>query len=742
MDQEARGDAQTPPDSENSTDKETPTREHRAKSKSSDTASGAGSSSGNGRDRTRSEEWVYSRSGFYCAIGSNGSESEALQPLLEGLSSTLDDRMTKTKELQAEKVKYVEEQIREIETKLHDTMKTSDNRNGRLGVLYKDRDKLLSDLTQLKKRINDTYAKLAEAKKKMVDGRLSERLREVESELLKILENATALTKKLHESNQQIFDGNSRLLQERLGRLNDERSAAEQSLARVREKLQALRAAGMSAVSTLALNAIGWIGVMASAWFYSVYVVGKDGLENADYFSFILTRIIGFGDHQFSVGSPVMTLAIFIFVWLLLLSVVSLVVWGCARLIGRRTEAPELNAHLVVSPLGEGAVGYYSLSTARDAWTAWLDIVPYVFVTGVILTLISFFGAPSGSATTNISTPVPGNDLAILLKSLAGEFVGAVIALILTGLVILYLSFVVEPRLLKRQDNVSSFRKHWEIVLVLALFVITIGATLLFARLTAQEVAAASYALMAMATAIVLSHGIKYRGMANDERRLERKIEKLDRAIEDNLAPKPLDISRVIETSHRDLLDAIQFRNAEVRELMGDQHRAKRTNLNQENDRPVAVAGFRNWLLFIFGKKQDVAKPKLDLPEVTPLEEKYFPEYRRIISEVQNEWQDKQRDYELLTKKIDDLLSKQNDDSSSSAKKIEELRSRLRERQKELMQVKHNTIELLDHMIVSHRRAEIAVRDGFNLGMFYCANRLGEGGNGRSAHDYREEADA
>jgi hypothetical protein len=663
----------------------------------------------------------YNRLGFYCVIEDPKNSKSKFDEYLKQLKQNADKKIKQTNELSKQNIDRFNFKISVTEKKLNEEKANLEKYRAELNKLKQKRENTITEFGNLKKKLHNAYKKLADEKRKLIDNRLKERLEEVKQELKKLIDNYLLLAEKKHEINKKNFEDNQNVFEKKVERFESWKKQLEESYKLIREKTDKLNRAGLTENIVNFLTYAGYFSLIAAGWFFSIFILERK-LSSEDYLSFALMRIFTFGSDIFSTGNKYLVFLQLIVGLMGLLALIAGIIWVCQWLIDKRSGIGSGN-ELVVGLNEEENDIYLVGINSKSMLTTWLQIIPPVFIIGLIFILLSLFGTDE----SNVST---------LLISLSGQFIGAVIALAATGIAMLYISNIIEPRLLRsidrQNENLHSenwelftneklrtnlFLQNFELVIIIVLFLIQFAAILLYQGIANVSIAISSFFVVTLFTAFCLGYGFKYRGLFTARRRMEIDIRNLSRAIEDNSRPQYFDLKSIedkvfkkqFERCQSQFFDIISMRNHLAKELFFDKIR-----------RPILLSK-RVRDLFVRGNDKDLT---LDARQLNSIEEKYFPELKQEIDDLKSEWERKKKEIGEIEAEIKDRNSRKTELDIQFLKRIQGLEASLFNYQKELIRQQELTCQKEDSIRKEYEKNETDMKDGYDLGQWYVRNRL------------------
>lgn len=350
------------------------------------------------------------------------------------------------------------------------------------------------------------------------------------------------------EVNQPEYERRTRILQEELTR-------TDQELAAGKERVEKLKARGITRTVSGFLVWAGYLGFAAtgSAVSYVLYkrIPGR-GASPSEAVGRFIGRLEQIGARFGPLGE---TLAPIVFLILLLLAF-GFLIWSCdfalkkfdTRWAGsgkrqRRQQARQTTERaLASSPLSQ----FFQLpSLERASFVQLLASLPYLFAAGVLFFLMSSPGSLGGGAQDTVQSLVP-------------NYIGAVYSLLATAASLLYAIYIVLPRMESMADGPPEARSsglvksNWELVVLLAALIAALAIAALapdsgtsgdlYSRVTWGAIAIAM-----TLSSMGLAYGLIFTGYFKDIEKGERLRRQIRTAIESFGARPTIEIGGLLD---------------------------------------------------------------------------------------------------------------------------------------------------------------------------------------------------
>lgn len=669
------------------------------------------------------DEKRYNKIGFYCFSDPLNDPKASFEKALADIEKEFADEIRQATEVYEHGVELIKKRIVASEKGLEEEHDNLAKHRDEIKSLREKREKILAEDEEIRKKLTATYQDLADKKRTLVEGRLKTRLEEVEKELQKLIENHQLLSEKKYEVNKRIFDDNKKVFDIKVERFTQLKKQGEQAYQTIRQKLEDLSRAGLTKTAVHFLSYTGVLGLIAAGWFYSVFILSTK-IDSDDYLSFFLRRVITFGDAHFHQGNSLVTLLIFTGVFIGLLVLISAIVWACHKLVDER-ERGRVRNKIELNFNEDGKVAYYTQINARSTFTVWMQLVPYLLVVGLAFILISLF-----------SLKVDNKDLDILLVSLSGQFMGGVIALAATGVMVLYISLVIEPRLLRQNESLTQRAKwtqHGELVTSIILFLLLMAFVMFSRNIVSHPssvhlnttqtatgldvtIATAFFLIIVLFTAFTLGYGIKYQGLYHEARHLDAYLRNLSLAIEDNSRPVTLDTKSLRSKKFRKEFEACQ---EEFFKIIKERNKLVTQLFDNAGDRTPSFGRFK-----IFRKNGDTGL--VENEHLSKLDRQYFPEITKMIDDLEAETQAKQAEAKQIAEKMKIIENRRSELEKTIAQKIQDHEARLFELREQLIAKEKEWHKQINGIKQQQKTNEGKMKDGYELGLLFRQKMSGQ----------------
>jgi hypothetical protein len=601
-------------------------------------------------------ELVYHRQGFFCAIEPSKNSFDCLDSAVKALDRLRDERIQGVQQVERKKIAELEEEISRIKKDLRD-----EENNSSLSSLDMKIERLRTELYECQR-------KLAECREEKLPEIIKKRLETASSDAKRLIDDALQLSRSHHEIKKRNFEDNPTLIEYRKNKHKTMLERVRETAKDLNERIDHLARSGLTRFAATVLIAIGSSGLVATGWFFSIFTAhGK--LDNSDYFSFLVNRIVNALDSRLKGASPLLLLE-YISGWLGISVLIPCLIWGAVWVVDR--QFPRFSSTFAISSDGETAIFQHRSVFAP---LEFLRIVSLVFIVGLFFILLSFLGPPEEG------------DLSNLLRSLSGQVAGSALALSATGIFILYLTvFVPQHFRIVDQDSIR-WKRHWEFILagcvISSVVFFTLVWQLLWPERLSADISLAWFSAALVLTVPTLGYGVWARGIFIEAERYDLRVRELSAAVEACLSPGDLDST---------LISGKDFRSA-------------------WEDSYAQLIGIVKFPL------QDLATQDAKVsPNLKEIEQKFFPDLTRRIDDIES---DLTVAVSARDAKLANVSSSQTKSTTIEASNIERLRNSIETMRGEISAAESAMQETIEQLRLDFLQYENVMKDGFNLGLWY-----------------------
>jgi NADH:ubiquinone oxidoreductase subunit 3 (subunit A) len=659
--------------------------------------------------------------GFFEAISHNGPHQPKLESLLRHFEEKARDKITGLEIYFEKRIQHLRNRIStsqlridELKQKIAETELYNENDDTQLQQLIKDKQLEEDNLNKTQQQITDIRIRLGEAKA----GIINKSLDEAEQQVKKALSIHNIVYDETRLINRKKYEDQKDYLQRLAKSYQDLHDYYKQRYEKVNKYLQVLDVDGISPITTGALTTIGTVSFGAAGFFFSTFA-GNTGFGNQDMFYYVLDGVIR------TATGPTNAL-VKLAVLLSLIALITVISLLCDALIYklRRNRDDEILNKLALGAQMSNKLELleYQLSLRSNNWYAfWLQLVPGIFIAGLII--------------ISLSQNYQSSELSKINASSEGLIIGTSIAISLAGLIYLYITKIVEPRLLKRYEanpteRVNWIKANWELVAVVILFVVfSIGIILIPYGTTSITIpidhqiryAMLLFLAICLVGSMSFAYGIRNRGLIQTGRYLERVIKGLTKAIAYCSAPESPDVHHALTPEHGNVLEHVlkQLSFKAAVNMTDGRVRRKRKSAGFFGDLIDALKSSK--------KKEEESVPE-NLSSVTimePWEERYFPHIVDELKAKEFEYREKRAKLQSVQDSITDHKATRTNMLRMQENEIALCKENIKDCETQLELVVKERADC----IRQHREEDDGIitelLDGFHLGVWYKENGLG-----------------
>jgi acetoin utilization deacetylase AcuC-like enzyme len=421
-----------------------------------------------------------------------------------------------------------------------------------IGALQGEKLEVMKKAQDLRVQINKRILEIRKARLekeqqffKEEDEHLRQETARSHQERLFDMENQLDRAKKLHELKQQKWELNAREYERRRAVLQVEQDEVEERLKRASERVEKLADLGITRTTG---GFLVWAGYVSFAGVSGVIanLLAQRETASTDYVSLFIkgiTHLIGADANQ-----PLWMVSGNMLILLLIsLLAVYATLWLADKWLGRFDSAwlsgsEKKKKGKQKQRSRQDIQSQFSFNIpeiSRKSYTQLLAAFPYLIIAAIVLFVLAAAQGAAGSAPGSAPSSVP--------KANAGTtYIGFVITLLSTAVMLLYANYIIEPRWYKHATPKESYayfakvRAHWEFATLVVLLIVSLGYAA-FAYIAPPGTGADAatntriWGLLAIFMALssmALAYGLIQRGLFKDVDHLENDLRLYRRLIE------------------------------------------------------------------------------------------------------------------------------------------------------------------------------------------------------------------
>jgi hypothetical protein len=446
-----------------------------------------------------------------------------LSKAIEGLDIQKKQYLDILRHTKVEERVRIDQKIILLDNKIEEYQKEIISYRNQYQTLIDKKKEKNQQLEQSTKELKDLHENLADEEKDLVDNRITQ----LKSEVQGLIDNHSSYFSK---------QTNGRVRKDILI-LKDIQEKLRSKYSEIQSSIKSLHSSGQNSSVYSFLLSAGYLGAVAAGWLFSVYSLfvntgaTSPSFESHDYISLILQRI-------FFAGKDISRNRLEVFLYTILGLLVFLALIGLvARVSNRLTEKYLHNKVHFSAEAGENNFSFNASVQASSFYLFWIQLLPIIFILSTLIFAVLIWGIGTDEDVKSVGGYITGITF------------GTFISLVIGGFVVLYLMKVIEPRIIKANQqaeastNVPSsskryfLRLNWELVSVGILF-ITSTILLVTVHPSSNPLLNTAALLMefisvSLLSGFVIGYGARYRGLFISEGILEAKLYGISQTIEE-----------------------------------------------------------------------------------------------------------------------------------------------------------------------------------------------------------------
>ena len=710
----------------------------------------------------------------------------SLSALIDKHDQELKDILDRAESLYVLKVLAFEERITDLNNRLAQRRGSLGELETELQQMRGERAKIEDQIARYRQELVAVLGEIGTAKENLVLKRFGE----LEQEIKKIIQIHEQLESSQNARFQSEYHEDKETDRERIGLYKKIEHNLKETYDDVNGRIRALNASGINASVSALLTTTGWVAAFVAGWFFSLWAEGPQEPSNTtniggnDSVRFALINLLA----KFTLRYTWWELLTGLLVYMLMISVTSwlghylLIRFGFIEDRKKREDLrkqAENDEDFKLSPEEQDDMfkGRFSANT----WFAlWLKMAPFFIFFYLTLAVIAKEAIREQTVVreengVKVQIREVSNELQQLFDSLTNQFMGTLLAVVFAGLVVLYISKVIEPRYIRRAAAGNENASHtWEVITGLTLFVVLVLSCVLhyyrvppFKDIT--MVAITGFLVCCMTTGFALGYGYRYSSLEEIHHRLTYSLEtiaiiinRLSKPKRYNFKDNELFLQRVALLQSQ-MLSFVEDKNQLTHQVAGmgrrvvivkeaphqDGKKGAENSGDQPGDpengaredeketaRPVARQWPFKWpilfektlhlaaasLLNLFRKRKEKPRSAADAPsKLTYNEEVYFPELAgqmQGINLLMAAELDKLRTVELG---IDDYWKNEGTYRSLNDQ-IKHIQEEIVQRKNEVLALSENHHNQTTELKYEGERQKTLIREGFYTSLWFLKN--------------------
>jgi predicted nucleic acid-binding Zn-ribbon protein len=492
----------------------------------------------------KEESTHFKEMGFWCGVNNADDPRGTFNKVLKDCRNLQEDRRLDLNISHSFDIERFEERIFNTEEEIEEICRKLEEQQGEIPILRAETKDLKKEIDGLKDELSNAYKKLGEAKTHLIDKRIQDAFKELDS----LNEKYREIARKHGEINEEARNRNADAFEIKPNLLEHLQNTYTDAYDQIRQKAANLGLNGNWTTNPWYLRTFGLLAAFASGYFFSIFAV-EGQLGNASISFFIFTGLFNFfGALTQSIpGGYLLATSLVI----LLPFVVLLISFFCQKALERHRDKQEKRLEdlkIVLNEKSEIQIG----EANEDLYSFLLKNTPLSFVISIVFAFVTFgyYGATGPSAA-------PNKQLADLNTSLSSFTIGVCLSLAFAGIVYIYIIKIIEPRLSNRNisseddDGLKSPRFRVSIELIFVVLAVLLGLAALLIGLEKNFFFGVSSAfanrkaflglsffiVSVLLTAFTFGYGIYFGGVIEAKIGIERKLRLLVQKLAYNSFP-------------------------------------------------------------------------------------------------------------------------------------------------------------------------------------------------------------
>lgn len=689
----------------------------------------------------------YKKKGFFSCIMENKNHQKALDKLLAEIQNQKELELVDIDTWFSVKIKSIEDRIEVFHEKLKSVEQKRVKFEGELQSLQNKRINIENEIKKLRDSLIGKLQKYGDSKENIINDRILE----VSNEFNKIIQLHNEIQDK--ENLRLNKPEEIEKIKIRKDFLQKIKNKYELLYEDIELRISYLTKVGISAELANTLIAMGAIGTIVSGWFFSIWTgpiptknIQGNIVDNSSVLFFIIKNFARF-TKQYSFTKIIISISVFVFL-------IGLLSWLCYWLLIKFSFV-KANKFETESDIGNNNEFELDISNHDDFFKGqfkanswfdfWLKIAPFVALMVILLTVLGRF-----EDTQQFQQAY---------DSLVNQNFGTLISILISGLVFLYVTKIMEVRYVKREEaNNKEYlleytpKMSWEIIIVFILFFGMLMLLILYHSKMSffhdeRKVFIFGFLMSCLATGFCLSYGFRYKELISNYNETLLRLSKINSELQRNgraidYLKNELFVNKIIEIQDK-MLKMVEARSKLAITVIDGGYKGKyddnrglgETNIDSDNEiseqnentNPISsflfnfmfpVRSLGNYvknILFGSSKKKE-RKDKKEI-EFTDFEKLYFPGISLEIEEIKSLIGEKNAELKEVDAELEGYWKEEStyrsiySQQESIQRRIKKLTDRILTIGAEFQKQKNKTHEMYELQAV-------LLREGFNNGLW------------------------
>lgn len=592
-----------------------------------------------------------------------------------------------------------------------------------INPLTQELDKHLQEIPQLLQKIDTIRLEIKTittqitavkyAISKALTTLIPDRIDQLKIELAKLAECYHQISEAKNTTNRASFYQQKPKLDARTIRLKKVIDQTEKELTDLEDRLKGIE--GVSALGEGWLFYLTTSSIFVVGWLFSIYARERL-LDSDDWLSYVISSIqIAFKSTSQGLGilGPIISFWGLIFVLTLIAASVRYLE---KRLSPQKPPEQGSNSEGALDlniDIGAGIKTSFSSEYKKgDFFHMWMKIFPIVLIMGTIFFII--IGLNYNTDSKEFSA------------SLSGQLAGVALASIATGLMYIYIFFVIEKRR-KANTAISFWKINFELFASTIGLLLFVPVSFLFER--NELVAIIAFGFVLIFFGLVMGYAIYFRSIRTRQWELKTQISDLNYEVEKNLVPTPLYALKSDGYEFRNHMALIQDQIYQLLQYKNHQTLEATSGINRNPQKVIQSfwgrVSIRTLRRIYKSLATRVAKTLSDQSSTfTHAENQMLPQFKIMIDEL------KERRL-FLNEELEPLQSRYYELNEGGTDRVKSLRNKIDEINTKIIEIEALMPNLIKAQEVCFQNVEQAIirqqyslRDGYDLGLWQRRNGM------------------
>jgi len=636
-------------------------------------------------------EMIYKKKGFFAALNQKNYPDLAeyrLQEVVRSEETVLLKEMGEMEEKVTARLNIMREEFENLKKLIEEKGDIKKEFVESLDTMQAECDTIRNEIKGYYNQLRQEIKSLGTSKEDLI----TKRIEKFETEINKMV----GIYQKVERDQNTKFktDFDNRSIEEKDKKFYyDYRSKLESSFSDVQKRVQTLEREGLNLVISRFLIVIGWIAAFISGWFFVLWREGESQ-SGSGLVIYILDKL-----RSFSLKFGWWQTLLFFLGYIIIVMIIAKYCykWSIAAKFIEGKNAKKGNTegdHIEFNSDKEALIK--SQFKATNWFEMWLKLTPFISIVFLLIIILALGSQPEGDKDTYQKL----SDSSLL------ELVGFLLPIAFTGLIFLYITKVIEARVMIGEEDAAKNtpRKKapfsWEILLAVLFFLMLI-CLLIFNNtiqgLTINQIGAFGFFIGSLCAGLALGYGYRFISLNESFNILVDRIHYVNIYIERNFYPfetsylKDGGILHRMKILYHSLLDLTQSRNNMAARLLNPHFKVEQHEKYEKKDSkgPEEPQEGEN--------EEEQPKESVEQDEKGNLVKQFFNKIGEAFKAQERKWKERVKEKDSKIKGLEEEIADLKKDSidideltyfPEVAAKIKELKTLIEERNKRLCELK------------------------------------------------------